>query len=142
MDAESRRRMSRHIKLVLLGSLPTMLGCGGCGGETSEPKPDPMEEVEEIDEDIPPEEPAHFIGAPFFVWWTATHPPIVTRRLIPRAAVATGGYTRSSTGTYHRSYYGGRSSYLWGGSPSGPAHSSGIARGGFGSTGHSGSAGA
>ncbi|HEX3149582.1 MAG TPA: hypothetical protein VHR66_16020 [Gemmataceae bacterium] len=143
MADEPRRRMSRHIRLVLLGSLPTALGCGGCGGTTSTPpadQPQPMEEIEEIDEDPPPEGTGHFFGAPFVGWWMLSHPPIVTHRLVPRAQIASGGYTRTSSGYYSRAYYG-RSAWLYG-SSSRPANSSGVVRGGFGSTGHAAAAGA
>ena len=155
MPEERRRRMSRHIRLVLVGGLPGLFGCGGCGGTSTPPPapaPEPMEEVEEIDEDPPPDGPAHLAGAPFIGWWVATHPPIVTYRMVPRAAVlGGGGYTRTPGGYYRRHYYGGRSAYLYGGSagvfgrPSGvrspssrpsSSRSSGVVRGGFGSSGH------
>jgi hypothetical protein len=145
--------MSRHIRLVLLGGVPGLIGCAGCcgcGGTTEQaaPAPEPMEEVEEIDEDPPPVGSDHLIGAPFIAWWAVTHPPIVTHRLVPRAQIASGsgGYTRTSSGIYRRTYYG-RSSYLFGGYGGGssyrpgPAHSSPVTRGGFGSTGHASSGG-
>jgi len=133
--ADGPRRMSRHIRLVLLGSLPTLAGCGDA--HPPPPPPEPMEEVEERDEDPPPDGPGHLAGCPFIAWWVATHPPIVTHRMVPRAAVLGGGYTRSSSGTYHRTFYGGRSGYLWGGSSMArPSGGSGIVRGGFGGGGH------
>ena len=157
MPAEPRRRMSRHISLVLMGSLPGLAGCGGCGDSTStapatQPAPE-MEEVEEVTEDPPPEGSDHLIGAPFVAWWALTHPPIVTHRLVPRAQVIAGnsGYTRSSSGIYRRTYYGGRSTYIFGGgfyggggsySRPAPGHSSsGVVRGGFGGSGHAASGG-
>ena len=144
MSAGPRRRMSRHIRLVLIGGLPGLLGCAGCcgcGGTTTPETPsEPMEEVEEVNEDPPPDGPEYLIGAPFVGWWQATHPPVVTYRIVPRSVVERSGYTRSSSGIYQRTYYGGRSGYLFGGS-SGPAHSGGAVRGGFGSTGHAASGG-
>jgi hypothetical protein len=135
--------MSRHIKLVLLGSLPAVLGCGGCGGSTSTstpPQTQEMEEVEEIDEQPPPDGTGHLMGAPFVGWWMMSHPPLISYRLVPRAQLIGGGYTRSSSGYYSRTYYG-RSSWIHAGS-SRPASSSSVVHGGFGSTGHAASAGA
>jgi hypothetical protein len=138
MAEESRRRMSRHIRLVLLGSLPTLAGCdSSTTAPAPPPPPEPMEEVEEIDEDPPPDGPGHLAGGPFIAWWGLTHPPIVTHRMVPRAAVLGGGYTRSSSGVYHRTFYGGRSGYMWGGSSMArPSGGSGVVRGGFGGSGH------
>ena len=140
MAESPRRRMSRHIRLVLLGSLPTLAGCGDTtttATAPAEPQPEPMEEVEEIDEDPPPDGPGHLAGCPFIAWWGLTHPPIVTYRMVPRAALLAGGYTRSSSGTYHRTFYGGRSGYMWGGSSMArPSGGSGVIRGGFGGSGH------
>lgn len=138
-----RRRMSRHVSLVLLGSLP---GLAGCGGHAHAPRAEEMEEVEDVEEQPPPDGPAHVLGGPFIAWWALTHPPIITHRMVPRSAVAGGGYTRTPTGGYRRHYYGGRSGFLFGGSSGyrpGPSigsssgHSSPVSRGGFGSTGHS-----
>jgi len=145
MPDEPRRRMSRHIRLVLLGGVPGLLGCAGCcgcGGTTETTVADePMEPVEERAEDPPPVGPAHLVGAPFIPWWAATHPPIITYRMVPRAAVLSGGYTRTSSGYYRRPSYmwGGRSGYLGSSRPGG---SSGVVRGGFGSAGHAASVGA
>lgn len=121
-----RRRMSRHISLVLLGALPSLAGCGGCR--------EPTQEVEEITEEPPPEGPEQVIGGPFVGWWHATHPPVVVRKTVPRSTASSGGYTRGRSRVYFVPI-GGRSSYMSGGSP--PPHSSGpVARGGFGSSGH------
>jgi hypothetical protein len=144
-----RGRMSRHIRLVLLGGVPGLLGCGGCCGcvdtataPMTQPAED-MEEVEEFTEDPPPDGPGHMVGAAFIGWWIATHPPIVAYRRVPRSIVTRGGYTRTSSGLYHHTYFGGRSNYLNGGSSSArPSGSAGIVRGGFGSTGHVAAAGA
>jgi len=144
MSDHTRRRMSRHIRLVLLGGVPGLLGCAGCCGCGGTTVADgPMDEVEEVTEEPPPDGPAHVIGAPFVAWWATTHPPVVTRRLVPRTAVLGGGYTRTGGGYYRRTsyYYGGRSGYL-GTSSSRPMGSTGAVRGGFGSTGHAASAGA
>jgi hypothetical protein len=149
MAEERHRRMSRHIRLVLLGGVPGLVGCAGCcgcGGTTTTTETttatEPMEAVEEVAEDPPPDGPAHLVGAPFVGWWAATHPPIVTYRMLPRAAVLGGGYTRTGGGYYRRTYpYSGRSGYLSSG-PSRPTGSTGVVRGGFGSTGHAASAGA
>lgn len=148
MADEPRRRMSRHIRLVLLGGVPGLLGCAGCcgcGGTTTATTvtDESMEEVEEVTEVPPPDGPAHLMGAPFIAWWGATHRPIVTYRMVPRAAILGGGYTRTGGGYYRRTsyYYGGRSGYLGTGA-SRPAASTGVVRGGFGSTGHAASAGA
>lgn len=142
-DQPRRRRMSRHATLVLLTSLPGLAGCGGCGGRPAAPvaapaAPEPTEEVEEEQVEPPPTGPEHLVGAPFVGWWHVAHPPVIVRRVIPRSAVASGGYVRSGTGVYRRTYYGGRSVFLGGSHPSGPgpAHASPISRGGFGSTGH------
>src|SRR5262245_25042068 len=133
-----RRRMSKSISLVLLTSLPGLAACGGCGQHG-----DSMEEVEETTEQPPPGGPAHVIGAPFVAWWTATHPPIVVRKAVPRSVVRSGGYTSGGRrGCYRPDYggscFGGRSGYVSGGRPTGPgpAHSGPVSRGGFGSTGH------
>jgi len=144
MFKEPRRRMSRHVRLVLLGGVPALLGCGGlcggCGGTTTTDTTttdQPMEEVEEVTEVPPPNGPAHMTGAPFVAWWAATHPPVVTYRMVPRATILSGGYTRTSGGYYRRTgyYYGGRSGYLSTG-PSRPIGAVGVVHGGFGSTGH------
>lgn len=144
MADERRRRMSRHIRLVLLGGLPGLLGCGGCGGDTrpAGPPADEVVEVEEVEEVPPPTGPAHLIGAPFVGWWAATRPPLITRRLVPRSAVNTGTGTRTG-GSYRRGFYGGRSGYLHRGGAVSPApRSSGVVRGGFGSSGRAAGAGA
>jgi len=145
MADEPRRRMSRHIRLVLLGCLPVGLGCSGCGGTSAPPTPAPetLEEVEEIDEDPPPGGAGHLFGAPFVGWWAVSHPPLVSYRLVPRTQIISGGYSRSSSGYYSRTYYG-RSAWLSGGSSQPmrrPGGSSGIIRGGFGGFGHAASAG-
>lgn len=145
MPNEPRRRMSRHIRLVLLGGLPGLLGCAGCcgcGGTTATQTAagETMEPVEEVTEDPPPAGPAHLVGAPFIPWWAATHPPIITYRIVPRATVLGSGYTRTAGGYYRRSYpFAGRSAYLGSSRPGGSA---GVVRGGFGGTGHAASAGA
>ena len=155
MPEEPRRRMSRHIRLVLLGGIPGLVGCAGCcgcAGDQGRPAPaaEPMEEVEEIDEDPPPAGSDHLIGAPFVAWWAVTHPPRVTHRMVPRSHIIAGGsgYTGTGSGVYRRHYHGGRSVFIYGGGggssvsrpgPS-PGHSSPVTRGGFGSTGHSASA--
>lgn len=102
-----------------------------------------MEEVEEFEEDPPPDGPGHMAGAMFTSWWVATHPPVVTHRMVPRAAILNGGYTPIGTGGYRRTYYGGRTGYLYGGSSSWsrPSASPSVVRGGFGSTGHAASGG-
>ena len=131
-DTPRRRRMSRSVSLVLLGSLPGLASCDGCNY-----KSEPMEEVEEVTEEPPPEGPELLLGAPFIAWWQATHPPTVVRKMVPRSAVASGGYTRGRSHVYFLPI-GGRSSYLGSGyrSGPGPSHSPNISRGGFGSTGH------
>jgi hypothetical protein len=130
-DEPRRRRMSRHVSLVLLTSLPGLAGCGGCGGRES------TEEVEEVTEVPPPDGQAHVIGSPFVAWWHATHPPVVVRRTVPRSALASGGYSRGGRRVYYRPYYGGRTGFLSGGSSyHGPSHAAPVTRGGFGSTGH------
>ncbi len=146
MAEEPHRRMSSHIRLVLLGGVPGLLGCAGCcgcGGTTTTETTvadEPMEPVEELTEDPPPAGPAHLVGAPFIPWWTVTHPPIVTYRMVPRATILGGGYTRTSNGYYRRTSYmwGGRTGYL---GSSRPAGSSGVVRGGFGGSGHAASGG-
>jgi uncharacterized membrane protein YgcG len=145
MADDRRRRMSRHIRLVLLGGIPGLLGCAGCCGcvgTKEEPAAQEMEEVEEITEDPPPIGHDHLIGAPFIAWWAATHPPMIIHRFVPRTQVISGnsGYTRSSSGVYRRTYYGGRSTYLYGGGSS-SSRPGPVARGGFGGTGHASSGG-
>jgi hypothetical protein len=148
MLKEPRRRMSRHARLVLLGGVPALFGCGGlcggCGGTTpteTAATDESLEEVKEVTEDPPPAGPAHLTGAPFIAWWAATHPPIVTYRMVPRAAILSGGYTRTGGGFYRRTYsYTGRSGYLSTG-PSRPIGGVGVVHGGFGSTGHAASGG-
>jgi hypothetical protein len=148
MFKEPRRRMSRHARLVLLGGVPALLGCGGlcggCGGTTTTEtaaSDESMEPVEEMTEDPPPAGPAHMTGAPFIAWWAATHPPIVTYRMVPRAAIVGGGYARTGGGFYRRTYsYTGRSGYLSTG-PSRPIGAVGVVHGGFGGTGHAASGG-
>ena len=141
MSEERRRRMSRHIRLVLLGGVPGLLGCAGCcgcGGPAADaPPPEPMEEVTEIEEDLPPEGTPHLLGGPFVAWWALNHPPRVTVRAVPRSVATSGTYTRTTSGGYRRTFYGGRAGYLaGGGSVARPSASSGVVRGGFGSTGH------
>jgi hypothetical protein len=129
-DPERRRRMSRSISLVLLGSLPGLAWCAGCGRNRTE-------EVEEVTEEPPPSGPEHLAGGPFIAWWRATHPPIVVRKTLPRSTATSGGYT---SGRRRVSYVpiGGRSGYLSSRPSSGlgPGHSPNISRGGFGSSGH------
>ena len=129
-DELRRRRMSRHITLVLLSSLPGLAGCGGCKGNDTE-------EVEEVTEgEPPPSGPEQLIGGPFVIWWHGTHPTTIVRRTVPRSAVSSGTTTRTGSRSYYRPIYiGGRSGYVGGSSNAG--HSSGVSRGGFGSTGHS-----
>jgi hypothetical protein len=134
----SQRRMTKHLSLVLLTSLPGLSGCGGSAA--------PLEKTEEIEEWVaepPPEGPEHILGAPFVVWWDMSHPPTLIRRTVPVAAAAlAAGRSSYSRPYYSRPYYGGRSSFLGSGfagsssHPAPPAHSSSISRGGFGSTGH------
>ena len=137
-DEPRRRRMSRHIRLVLLGGLSGLAGCGGSTADRSTAAAEPMEEVEEVEVIPPPAGSGHLIGGPFVAWWAMTHPPRVTIRAVPRSVATGGGYTRTSSGGYRRTFYGGRSGYLaGGGSIARPPNSSGgVVRGGFGSRGH------
>lgn len=151
MPDERRRRMSRHINLVLLGGGTAVLGgavCCGCGGLGGDPQTrtaaEPMQEVEEVEEVPPPPGSPHLLGGPFVAWWALTHPPRVTVRAVPRSVATGGAYTRTSSGAYRRIFYGGRSGYLAGGGsvarpPSSPSR--GVVRGGFGSTGRGASGG-
>ena len=133
MADEPRRRMSRSISLVLLAPLPGLAGCGG-----DEPRAtQEMEVVEDKTVEPPPDGPEHLAGGPFVAWWGLAHPPTVVHRMVPRSTLASSGYTRTGSGIYHRSYYGGRSGFL--SSPSyspGPSHTGPVSRGGFGTTGH------
>ena len=152
MPVERRRRMSRHINLVLVGGGAVVLGgavccgCGGLGGDThTQTAAEPMQEVEEVEETPPPEGAPHLMGGPFVAWWALTHPPRTTIRAVPRSVATGGGYTRTTSGGYRRTFYGGRSGYLAGGGSTArpPSSSSGGAvRGGFGNTGHASSGGA
>ena len=150
MAAERRRRMSRHINLVLLGGGAAVISCGVCcacgglGGDThTQTAAEPLETVAEEEVIPPPEGSAHLLGAPFVGWWAMTHPPRVTLRAVPRSVATGGGYTRTTGGGYRRTFYGGRSGYLAGGGSIArpPSSSSGAVRGGFGSTGHASSGG-
>jgi hypothetical protein len=124
MAESRRRRMSRHISLVLLGALPAIAGCGGCRERTKV--------VEEVTEVPPPQGPEQLIGGPFVGWWHATHPPIVVRKTV-RDSTATSGHPRRRGGIFFIPI-GGRSRYLSGGNP--PRSNAPVVRGGFGSSGH------
>lgn len=129
----SRRRMTKHLSLVLLSSLSGVSGCG-CNGQPQEK----MEEVEEWVADPPPEGVEHVVGAPFLLWWEGEHPPTLVKRLVPATVASSTTRSTYSRPYYSRPYYGGRSSFLgssFSGSSSG-SHSSTISRGGFGSSGH------
>jgi hypothetical protein len=124
-----RRRMSRHVSLVLLTSLPGLAGCEG--GQQKE-------ELKEVIIEPPPSGPEHVIGGPFVGWWQATHPPVIVAKTVQRSTAVGTGHTRRRSRVFFVPI-GGRSGYLSGGSSSpgrGPGHAAPITRGGFGSTGH------
>jgi hypothetical protein len=144
------RRLTKQITLVLITSLTGLSGCGGAARED--------EMVEEVVEEPapPPDDPIeHVVGAPFVGWWVATHPPVVTRRLVPRTqAAASQTSSNRSHGRsaffgrpFYSSAFGPRTSYSpvsrpgsYGSSGSsfgGHSSTGGVSRGGFGSSGHS-----
>lgn len=135
------RRMTKHLSLVLLTTLPGLAGCGGCTGRER------TQEIEEWVAEPPPEGPEHLVGAPFIVWWDGTHPPTLVKRIVPASVAAAqstyGSHSSYYRPNYYRPYYGGRSSFLSsslasGSHSSSSSHSSGsISHGGFGSSGHS-----
>jgi len=120
-----RRRMSRHVSLVLLTSLPGLAGCGE------------REELQEVKIEPPPSGPEQVIGGPFIGWWQATHPPVYVTKTVQRST--SGGGTSRSRSRVFFVPIGGRSGFLSSGSSSpgpGSSHSAPVTRGGFGSTGH------